>query len=492
MVSRLIRVASVTCVAAVGLSGASAAPGVPSRAAMQVHQRHFPDAAAGVDVQPPSQGIGDPYYPLAGNAGYDARHYDIQVRYHPASRVIEGVTRIRLTAGRRLERFNLDLLLPARAVRVAGVAARFHQGRHELTVTPRRAVRRGQSVTVQVAYGGRPLHRSYGGETPFEQTATGALAVGEPQIAPWWFPSNDHPSDKATFTIRLTVPAGYEALSNGALANRRSAAGLSTWTWAVRSQMATYLAFAAFGHYDVERGRTAQGVPFVYGFERGLGHHARAARTSVRSTPEVLRFLERAWGSYPYRNLGGVVPAVSLGYALENQTRPVYGRDMFSYGVDRGLVAHELAHQWFGDRIAVHRWRHIWLSEGYATYSEWLYARHRGGTTPQRQLRLRYDNLEASNPFWRLTIGDPGRARLFDEAVYDRGAMTLQALRNRIGTPAFFRLSRIWVHGNADGLGSTAEFSRLAERVSMQQLDGFFKAWLRTGAKPRATAANGL
>ncbi len=445
------------------------------------------DAAA-----PSSVGIGDPYYPQAGNPGYDALHYDVRVRYRPADRVVDGVTRLRFTTRKRLATFNLDLLLRASKVTVDGVDTRFSQTRHELTVSPRRNLRRGSTHQVRVTYSGRPISISYGHETPFEKTATGALAVGEPQIAAWWFPSNDHPSDKATFTIRLSVPQGYEAISNGSLASRRTSNGLTTWSWVMGSQMATYLAFAAFGQYDIQRGRTASGTPFLYAFERGLGRGGAAARRSVRSTPQVLRYLESVWGTYPYRNVGGLVPNLRLGYALENQTRPIYGRDMFGSGIDRGLVAHELSHQWFGDRVTVSRWRHIWLNEGYATYSEWLWERHNGGLSPQTQLRVRYDNLEPSNSFWNLRIGNPGRDRLFDSAVYERGAMTLQALRNRIGARDFFRVSRRWVHANKGGTGSTREFKLLAERVSGEQLDGFVRAWLMTGSKPAETVANGL
>ncbi|MEJ7773202.1 MAG: M1 family metallopeptidase [Nocardioidaceae bacterium] len=438
------------------------------------------------------EGIGDPYFPQAGNPGYRVRHYDIDVSYTPATRVLAGTTTVVLRAAARLPSFNLDLLLRASRVTVNGTRADFSQGRHELTVRPSEPVGAGEVARVAVTYRGKPIGIGYGGETPFEKTATGAIAVGEPPIAAWWFPSNDHPSDKATFTTTLTVPRGYEAISNGALTGRRTTKGVTVWTWSVRSQLATYLAFAAFGQYDVQRGRTASGIPYLYAFEHGLGDVSAAARRSVRSTPSILRWLEQVWGGYPYENVGGVVPNVRLGYALENQTRPVYGRDMFRYGPYRSLVVHELAHQWFGDRVAVRRWRHIWLNEGYATYSEWLWSRHNGGRTPQQQLRVRYDNLEASNPFWKLEIGDPGRERLFDSAVYDRGAMTLQALRNRLGTRAFFRVSRQWVRGNADGLGSTRELKLLAERVSGEQLDGLFKAWLFSGSKPAPTRANGL
>jgi aminopeptidase N len=187
-----------------------------------------------------------------------------------------------------------------------------------------------------------------------------------------------------------------------------------------------------------------------------------------------------------------VVPSRGLGFALENQTRPVYGLDMFTFGVDRGLIAHELSHQWFGDRVTVRQWRNIWLNEGFATYTEWLWGHHTGGKSPQRQFLDTYHVFEDSSLFWNVRIGDPGPHRLFDWAVYERGAMTLQALRNRVGSRAFFTIARRWVHANHDGVGSTREFRRLAEHVSGERLGGLFHAWLYDGSKPAPTHANGL
>jgi aminopeptidase N len=186
------------------------------------------------------------------------------------------------------------------------------------------------------------------------------------------------------------------------------------------------------------------------------------------------------------------VPDADLGYALENQTRPVYGRDMFHYGMDRSLVVHELSHQWFGDKVSLSRWRNIWLNEGFATYSEWLWDHHTGGRTPERRLLRTYRLFEASSSFWDLEIGNPGRARMFDDAVYDRGAMVLQALRVRLGGPTFFQVARRWVHVNRDGTGSIRQFKMLAQRLSGESLNGFFQHWLYSTTKPAATAENGL
>jgi aminopeptidase N len=437
-----------------------------------------------------SDGIGDPYFPNAGNPGYDVTHYSIGVRYRPATGKLTGDTTIRLRPKTRLRQFNLDLLLRVDRVWVDGGRAAFARSPHEVTIKPNHPLVEGEVVAVRVKYHGKPAHRSYQHEHPFTRTATGAIAVGEPDIAAWWFPSNDHPSDKATYDISLTAPAGYEAISNGELSGHQTTGGLSLWHWTMAEPMATFLAFAAFGQYDVEQGAAA-GIPYVYAWEHGLGAHARGARRSLRFTPKAIRFLTDAWGSYPFDSVGGVVPAVTLGYALENQGRPVYGRDVFRYGTARYVVVHELAHQWFGDRVALRRWKDIWLSEGFATYSEWLWEARQGGRTPQRRLLRFYHLFEANNPFWRLRIGDPGPERLFDEAVYDRGAMTVQALRNRVGTRDFFAISRRWTHAG-DGVGSTTELKRLAEQVSREQLDGFFRHWLYVTEKPAATTENGL
>jgi aminopeptidase N len=437
-------------------------------------------------------GIGDRYFPTAGNPGYDVRHYAIAVRYLPGNDKVVGNTAVRLRSTKRLPTLNLDLLLRATAVEIGGRPTPFRQTRHELTVRPHRTLARHSIVVVRVHYAGRPAGLRYGGASSFEPTRTGAIAVGEPASAAWWFPSNDHPSDKATYDVALTVPRGFQAVSNGRLVSHRSGRRPAVWRWSEPVPMATYLAFAAFGHYDLLRGRTPTGLRYVYAFERGLGHQSRPARRSLRQTPEIVRWLSGRWGAYPFGDIGGVVPNARLGYALENQTRPVYGRDMFRFGADRSLVVHELAHQWFGDRVSVSRWRNIWLNEGFATYSQWLWEHHLGGRSPERRLLRVYRLFEPSSSFWSLEIGDPGPARMFDDAVYDRGAMAVQALRVRLGGPTFFRVVHRWIHHNRDGNGSIRELRRVAERMSGEDLRGFFRHWLYSTTKPAPTAENGL
>ncbi|MDD9347705.1 M1 family metallopeptidase [Mumia sp.] len=433
-------------------------------------------------------GAGDAYFPGHGNGGYDVRHYQVTAAYQPAEKRLVGRTRLRAVASQRLRRFNLDLVLAASSVRVGGRPARFSQRGRELVVTPRRAIRKGDRFVVSVAYAGRPASISHRGARPFVTTRAGAIVVGQPEAAPWWFASNDHPSDKATYDIRLRVPRGREAISVGRLAGRKRVGDLVQWRWVMRRPMATYLAFAAWGDFRVVRGR-AGGVRYLYAYDRALsaGVRRRAVR-SLRRTPEVTRFLARHLGPYPYGDHGGVVTKADLGFALETQTRPVYDAAFFRRGAglqpgqNTSVVAHEVAHQWFGDSVSLRRWRDIWLNEGLATYLEWMWDESQGLGSVRSEFDYWYDH--GGRAFWRLPVGNPGRDRMFDNRVYVRGAMTIHALRREIGDAAFFALLRRWVGERRDGHGTTTQFERLAEDVSGRQLDGFFDAWLFRRSRP--------
>jgi aminopeptidase N len=441
-----------------------------------------------------STGIGDPYFPRAGNGGYEVQHYDVRVRFDPASERLTGTTTVRGTSRRRLTSFHLDLALRASSVRVNGERSRFRQRGLELRVVPRTPVAQGGPMRVRVRYAGVPSRRFGNAYNPWVTTVDGAVAVGEPEIAAWWFPSNDHPSDRATFDITIDVPSRLQALSNGTLIDRTRLPGrLTRWHWRSTDPMATYLAFLAVGRYDVRFGVDGR-LPYAFAVSRQLDRQTtRNAWRSLRRTAAVTRFLASRFGPYPFDSIGGVVPGgVTSGnfrYALENQTRPVYAPGFFDEP-DSSIIVHEMAHQWFGDAVTLRRWRHIWLNEGFATYAEWLWQERQGGPSAQRQFRVAYDAFPAGLRFWQLRIGDPGPKRLFDYRVYLRGAMAVHALRNRIGTEDFFAVTRR--HVAKGGTADTKDLRRLAERVSGERLGTFFRAWLYTARKPAATSANGV
>ena len=215
-------------------------------------------------------------------------------------------------------------------------------------------------------------------------------------------------------------------------------------------------------------------------FVAGIPGLGVGALKSFDRKPEIIGWEAGLFGAYPWTASGGVVDNVEVGFALENQTRPTYSPFFFGPDGNDFVVVHELSHQWYGDDLSVDLWRHVWLNEGFATYAEWMWSEHEGFDTPQ-QIFDSFALIPKDDPFWDLAIGNPGVPQLFDFPVYGRGAMTLQALRNRIGDTTFFALLKEWVRRQAGGTVSTNEFKRLAERMSGQDLDDLFDEWLSAG-----------
>jgi aminopeptidase N len=440
-------------------------------------------ASAGVSQGPPTPGApgaGDPYFPDYGNGGYDVTHYGLKLRYDPGSDRLDGTATVSIVATQVLSRFDLDFgPLDISALTVDGAAAQWKRdGPRELVITPPSPVANGKTFTVVVTYGGVPK-----GET-FHHTADGAITAGEPEGATEWFPSNDHPSDKATYDLDITAPDGLQVISNGVLTGSEVATGQRTWHWAEHAPMATYLATFAIGHFRIIEG-TYEGRPVYSAVDAAAPASVDAV---TRRIPEITGFLATQFGPYPFDALGGVVTQAKLGFALETQTRPTFPS---SYLADDGagsIVAHELAHQWFGDSVSVRQWKDIWLNEGFATYAQWLWTEHVGGVTAQQTFERMYGPSQGAGGFTyaRSPTGDPGRDGVFGPSVYQRGAMTLGALRKTIGDDAFFRLLKEWAGSRNGGNAATADFTALAEKVSGRSLSAFFQAWLYGTTKPPA------
>jgi Peptidase family M1 domain/Peptidase M1 N-terminal domain/Immune inhibitor A peptidase M6 len=657
-------------------------------------------AAAPPEYSPGAPGVGDPYFPLAGNGGYDVDHYRLDIAYDPDTDVLSGVATIRARATQDLSSFNLDLDgLEVRSVTVNGRTATWSRDGGELTIMPVRGIREGSRFITVVEYDGVPetIEDPALGPSGFIHTDDGALVVGEPEVAATWFPVNDHPSDKASYTFRITVPDGLEAVANGVLRNQRTRGDSTTWTWMAREPMASYLATSTIGEFDLRayredgirywdaldpdvfvppeprtgdqfalsqvanlsfkrltrtisvpedgaqlsfwvirdtepawdfmfveahtvgeddwttlddlNGNSSQDTgivcpfwldlhPFLthYQTDNGDGSCAPTGTTgewwaasggsdgyeqwsvdlsayagddvevsisyasddivqatglyvddievstgegstsfeddgdtfdgwmvpgapegsepnpndwivgtaddtpptvgevaegSLARQPEIIEFLSDVFGPYPFSAAGGIVDDAEILFALENQTRPIYSPLFFSDPVSGdAVVVHELAHQWYGDSLALERWQHIWLNEGFASYAEWLWSEREGLGTAQ-EIFDGWATIPADDPFWSLTIGDPGPENLFDFAVYIRGAMTLHTLRLEVGDELFFEILLEWAQTQAGGNVTTDEFMLLAEKISGQELDDLFETWLFTPEKPAGLDAAG-
>ena len=197
--------------------------------------------------------------------------------------------------------------------------------------------------------------------------------------------------------------------------------------------------------------------------------------------PEAVDFLSGLYGPYPFESVGGIVDwAPNVFFALETQTKPNY--DVLP---DELTIVHELAHQWFGDALVLDHWSDMWLNEGFATWSEWIWTESHGGQTAQERFDELYDTPEDSSLWSPAPDALPGPADLFGTPVYDRGAMTLQALRDKIGSDTtFFNILRTWYAENRYSNVTTEEFIATAERVSGRQLDRLFDVWLFQEGRP--------
>jgi len=445
-----------------------------------------------------SPGSGDPFFPLAGNGGYDVSHYSLTIDYDQPANLLSGTTVIEATATQKLRRFNLDLrdFYSVSAVTVDGRDAKFaQQGEQELRIQPKHLLRDGSTFTVEVVYSGSPEpivdpDESIEGWIP---TDDGAFVVNEPQGSPGWYPVNDTPRDKATYDFTISVPAGKEVMANGELVGDPvTADGKTTWRWAETNPMAPYLATATNGEFLTEF-YSANGLPMFDAVDPNTRRlpadppNPGLAFERLDPQPEIISFFSGLYGPYPFDSGGGIVDwAFEVGYALESQARANYQRIPLPT-----TVVHEIAHQWFGNAVTLAFWPDIWLNEGFATFSEWIYDELAAGGsgTPASDV---FDELYAipeSDPAFEdlwfpapAALEDP--SQLFHTPVYDRGAMTLQALREKIGDADFFSLLRAWYSNNKYGNVTTADFMALAEQVSGQDLDQFFQVWLFEEGRP--------
>lgn len=645
---------------------------------------------------PGAAGIGDSYFPLDGNGGYDVEHYLLQVRYDPGSDRLDGVATIRARATQNLSRFNFDFDgLDISAVTVDGCAASWARADGELSITPERGLPDGAPFEVVVRYAGVPESLPDLGLSGFIHTDDGAIVAGEPHSASSWFPANDHPRDRATYTFEVTVPEGLEVIANGALAGQRTRDGWTTWRWEADDPMATYMAGMALGDlrldayerdgirywdgipagyfigieppsgerflisqqgdatykrltrvisvpsegaelsFTVQRdtepswdfffveahtlgeddwstlpdqsGATTQdpgfacfGVVALYPFlERYIGVPSEtgegcltsantapwwaasgqsagnerwtidlsayagrdvevalsyasdfvvqgrgvfvddiavssgagdtsfeddgdvldgwviagppagspengndwrvgtaadappplgdAIRATLDRQPEVIAFLEDHFGAYPFDISGAMISGANLFFALELQTRPIYPAGVASDPGDLSIIAHELAHQWFGDSVALESWQHIWLNEGFATYAQWLWDESDGFFSVQDRVDG-WLSLEAESPFWSVVVADPGPDALFDGAVYERGALALHQLRQAVGDDTFFEILQSWAAAHAGTSVTTDDFIAWSEAISGQDLRELFEVWIYRPEKPPVAA----
>jgi aminopeptidase N len=457
-------------------------------------------APAAAAPRPGADGIGDRLFPQLGNGGYDAKHYDLSVSYAssaPEQDVAGKVTMV-ARATQSLSRFDLDFSGDTvGAVRVDGHSADFERAGQELVVTPAHAIKRGRTFEVVVRFVSGPFTPAPDNTLPFGwfTTVDGSVTAGQPDQSNTIYPVNDHPADKASYTIKLDVPEGVTAVANGELRSRSTRSGRTRSVYEMKEPLASELIQLAVGKLDVIQRGFVRGVRV-----RDVAPTALAPQleTALGRTPDHLRWLTAQVGRYPFDSYGVLAADQNFGYALETQTLSLHPAFLFAPEVrladSEPTMVHELAHQWFGDSVAPRSWSDVWLNEGHATWYEWLYgAEFFLADEPGYDFVPRVREAYSHGDQWRKLYGPVARPSsnelfdLFSPNVYDGGATVLYALRQVIGERAFGRLERRWVQQNAGRSVGTGDFIALASKVAGRDLGPFLRGWLygtKTPAMP--------
>ncbi len=455
-------------------------------------------AAGGIGAE----SAGDRLFPNLGNGGYDATHYALALSYTPipfAAGQLAGTATMTATATQDLSRFSLDLQgFTVTSVTVGGqpaTFARFDGGTgpydaHKLRVTPATPIASGAPFTVTVAYSGTPpeVTDPDGSAEGFLPTSDGAFVVGEPMGSMGWFPNNNHPSDKASLRLSMTVPTLIDVVGNGVLLSNTTTGLSRTFVWDETHPMATYLATSTLGSFTVSKSTDAGGLAYYDARDSTVA----TAPSGVTAEPNIISTHSTAYGPYPFSIVGSIVDvAPTVGYALESQTKPNYP---LGAATSAPLVAHELGHQWFGDSVTLRNWEDIWLNEGFAEFAALYFAEKTGG----RSTAEHFDSVYATSPtssFWAIPPAAPATgAEIFDtDAMYERGSATLAAVRIILGDVTFFDVMKTWATDHAYGNVTTPQFIALVKAKSSKpaaRWDAFFKDWLYDGDKPMITPAN--
>lgn len=439
-------------------------------------------------------GLGDSRYPLLGNSGYDVTSYNIVMSFDPVTQVMSAESTITAVATAELDLFSLDFFgMETGGVTVNGAEAEFEQVFEELVVDPPQHLVEGDRLVVVVSYGGavasRP-HSSIQGFTAGGHRSRDGMTffvINEPDGSGAWAPFNDHPLDKAMVEVEVEVPTGWTVVSGGRLVEEREREDTTVFRWAMEYPVAPYLIPLAIGPLVSREEPDTMGLEITTWYPEDMDVSLLDA---FSRQDEMVRFFEELFGPYPFETLGALVIDAGYGLALEHQTLPTY--DLLATA--ENVVVHELAHQWFGNAVSVADWGDIWLNEGYASLAEELWTEKVAGVDAyDHSIAFLYsvfsgayfleEGVSTEQAVERATglfypPGNPPADDLFNYSVYGRGALTLAALRDKLGDEAFFDMTRTWYQTHRYGNATTDEFLSLVEATGGQEARALTESWL--------------
>ncbi|TFJ95027.1 enolase, C-terminal TIM barrel domain protein [Platysternon megacephalum] len=279
-----------------------------------------------------------------------------------------GTASLNIKATHELTKFHLDLYDNVKPTKVTinGQAATFTHANKKLAVTAPSSIPAGETFTAEITYDcvWAYTNDQDSGSGGFNVTEGGAVVASQPIGSPAWFPTNDHPSDKSTYSVTMSVPKGLVVVGNGLPTEQVDTATRTSWTWNATDPMASYLVTMCVGPYDLVKSTTKSGLPIINAIDKRIEPERRKQiDAELAQVPDMIELFESKWGPYPFATYGNIIDTLDLGFALETQTRSLISSRMAVPGV----ISHELTHQWFGDSTSVKRWQDIWTNEGFAT-----------------------------------------------------------------------------------------------------------------------------
>ncbi len=417
---------------------------------------------------------------------FDMQHYDITIELFPTTHFIEGNVIAEVTATKdNLTQVTYELQsLDVTAVYVNEAPATFTYSNGLITIDLDQSYSIGESFITQVCYQGYPILSNDGYSTGIHWSSY-IYTYSDPNGARYWWPGYDHPWDKATTKTIITVPEDLLVASNGELIGEvNNGNGTKTFTWDNTGSIATYLVSLCIGEYATFN-QSYPGVPvenYVY-----PGHLA-AAQADFACIPTALGIFEDRFGNYPWQKYGAAECNIFTGFGgMEHQTMTSMGNGLITgYGAYEMIFVHELGHQWFGDCLTPLTWKDVWLSEGFATYSEALYVEGTEGYQAmcdyvQSSYHSYYLSWAGSSTY---STYDPTYLNYFTPATYEKPASFLHMLRLALGDSTFFNILQTYFTTYHSGCVITDDFQGVCEDISGRDLDGYFNAWIYGSGVP--------
>ena len=420
----------------------------------------------------------------------DIHHIKIDVSVNIEAGMVKGnVTHTFSPFSSSLDAFSLDAEdMTILRARLAGKDIGFNQANDKVYLTLNKSMSWEDTAKVRLDYTANPRKGTYfiKPDETYPEKPLQAWTQGEDMDNHHWVPLYDYPNDKATFEVSLTVEKKFTALSNGELISvKNNKDGTHTWHWHEHFPMVSYLISYVIGEFEKVED-SYNGIPVNYWVYEENKHEA--LRSFGLTTDMMKYFGNRTGIEYPYEKYDQVIIDDFMFGGMENITlthntdRTMFDEFAAPDVSSDGLVAHELAHQWFGDMLTTRNWAHAWLNEGFATFFSRKYRENKFGFDEGEYIRFgEINGYFGSNKKWRRSTVQHKfyeSMDVFDGHIYAKGSLILNMLQDYIGEDAFWRFIQHYTKENQYKNVETPDLKKAIEETTGQNMDWFFKQWI--------------